>query len=148
LLDRLRPQLGGPVSLRCLGSLSVGGVLTQLGSEWLLLDEGAGREAFVVVSRLLWVAGLGPRATVLAGSSGLTSRLGLRHALRGIARDRSSVRLHLIDGSVLHGTLDRVGADFVELAVHAPGEPRRRSEVRDVVVVATTAVVALKRDGA
>jgi hypothetical protein len=66
--------------------------------------------------------------------------------LRGIVRDRSVVRLHLRDGVILDGTVDRVGGDFLELAMHAAGELRRRKEVREVMVVALAAVVALRRD--
>ncbi|HEU5269074.1 MAG TPA: hypothetical protein VFU36_04055, partial [Jatrophihabitans sp.] len=64
----------------------------------------------------------------------------------GIARDRSAVRLHLSDGTTLDGTVDRAGADFVELAVHPVGEPRRRSAVSQTVLVASAAVVALRRE--
>jgi len=67
--------------------------------------------------------------------------------LRGIARDRSAVRLLLRDGSALAGTVDRVGADFVELAAHPAGELRRRVEVRDVLVVPTAALAVVRREG-
>ena len=72
------------------------------------------------------------RSAAVPGSAGpVESRLTCARAA-GIARDRSAARLHLVDGSDLDATLDRVGADFVEVAAHAPGEVRRRSEVRDV----------------
>ena len=68
------------------------------------------------------------RYSAVPGSDGVVeSRLGLRPALRGIARDRSTVRLHLVDGSPsLDATIDRVGADFVDVAALAAGEARRR----------------------
>jgi hypothetical protein len=65
--------------------------------------------------------------------------------LRGVARDRSPVRLHLRDGGTVEATIDRVGADFVEAATHAPGEPRRRPDVREVELVPLAAVVAVRR---
>jgi hypothetical protein len=74
------------------------------------------------------------------------SKLGLRHILRGVARDRSVLRVHLIDETVVDGTIDRVGSDFVEIAVHAAGEIRRQSEVREVLVVALSAIAAIRRD--
>jgi hypothetical protein len=73
------------------------------------------------------------------------SRLGLRHVLRGIARDRSAVRISLIDGTAIDGTIDRLGADFVEVAQHAAGELRRRDQVRDVVLVPLSALAVVRR---
>jgi hypothetical protein len=55
------------------------------------------------------------------------------------------VSLQLSDGTSLAATLDRVGADFVEAAVHAPGEARRAAAVRDVLVVPMSALVAVRR---
>ena len=66
--------------------------------------------------------------------------------MRAVARDRSGVRLYLVDGTVIAATLDRVGADFVEAAIHPTGEPRRHSGVRDVQLVAFTALAAVRRE--
>jgi hypothetical protein len=86
------------------------------------------------------------RSSAAPGSAGLVeSRVGVRHLLRAIARDRSAVRVHVADGSTMDATIDRVGADFVEVATHLPGEPRRRADVRDVVTLPLTAVVAVRR---
>jgi hypothetical protein len=42
------------------------------------------------------------------------------------------------------GTIDRVGADFIEVAVHAAWEPRRASAVRLVALVPLTAIVLVR----
>ena len=73
------------------------------------------------------------------------SRLTLRSALRGLVRDRSAVQVRLVDARMITGTLDRVGADFVELAEHAAAEPRRRADVRDVLVLPLAAIVLIRR---
>ena len=84
--------------------------------------------------------------TVVGAAPGaVEARLGLAHAVRGIARDRSGVRLLLRDGRSLGGTLDRAGADFVEFASHPAGEARRPAAVREVVVVAYSAIAAVCR---
>ena len=81
------------------------------------------------------------------GSAGqVFARLGLGHALRGIARDRLPVQLWLTDGSVVCGTVDRVGADFLEVTEHGTGEPRRRGDVTGVRTV-PFAALAMVRSG-
>jgi hypothetical protein len=146
LVDRLRGADNLAVRVGCLGGVSVRGTVEAVGAGWLLLDEGSGREALIRLEAVTTVAGLGRQSGVPREQGAVESRLGLRHALRAVARDRSSVRAGLIDGGTVDGTLDRVGADFVELAVHPPGEARRRSGVRKVLVVPLTALAVLSRD--
>jgi len=117
----------------------------RVGPDWLLLRDDVGREAVVPLAALLGVRGL-TRFSAAPGSGGVVaSRLGLRHALRGIARDRSAVRLELVDGTSVDATIDRVGADFVEVAVHGAGEARRRQDVREVEVIPLAALAAVRR---
>jgi hypothetical protein len=134
------------VRLQLTAGAALAGTLARVGADWLLLDEGAGREAVVTLAALRGVGGLGRHSAVPGSQGRVAARLTLRGALRGIARDRSAVRLHLVDGDVLDATLDRVGADFVEAARHAPGEPRRRGEVREVSLVPFAAIAAVRRD--
>ena len=145
LVDRLQTAVGSVVRLQCAGGLQLRGTLRRTGSEWLLLDEEPAGQALVVLASVLMVGGLG-RLSAVPGSEGIVaSRLGIRSALRGIVLDRSPVRVHLSAGEALMGTLDRVGADFVELATHPGGETRRRGEVREVLVVATNNLTAVRR---
>jgi hypothetical protein len=145
LHDRLRPATGSAVRARCRGGLAVAGIISRVGAEWLLLDEGGNREALVVTATLISVSGLGRLSAVPDTEGVVESRLGLRHALRGIARDRSTAAVHLIDGTTTDGTIDRIGADFVEIAAHAAGGLRRRGDVRDVLVVPLSAIAAVRR---
>ncbi len=145
--QRLRAATGAAVRVRLAGELTVSGALRRCGPDWLLLDEGGGREALIALAAVLTVGGLTRAAAAPQNPSAVQARLTLRHVLRGIVRDRSPVRLHLRDATVLDATLDRVGADFVDVALHAPGEARRRTEVHDVQLIALAAVAMVRRGG-
>jgi hypothetical protein len=144
LADRLRAS-PGRTRLQLRGGLHLSGSLRHVGSDWLLLSEEAGGEAVVLWPAMCTAVGVG-RHTVSSTDGPVAARLGVRSALRGIARDRSGVRIALIDGSTVAGTIDRVGADFLEVAVHAVGELRRRADVREIQVIALGAVAAVRRD--
>lgn len=146
LVDRARAAAGGRVSVRALGVGPIEGVLRQVGSQWLLLDEDGGRQAVLPLAAVLSLTGLTVWSAVPGSGGQVFARLGLGSALRGIARDRAPVTVSLLDGSVLSGTLDRVGADFVELSTHAAGEVRRRERVTSVCAV-PFAALALVRSG-
>jgi hypothetical protein len=144
-IDRLRAGGAGAVRLRVCGARTLSGAIRRIGADWLLLGEETGREALVPLSGVLGVRGLGRHAVAPGAADVVASRLPLRSALRGIARDRSAVRVELVDGTALDATIDRVGADFVEVATHAAGELRRRGEVRDVEVIPTAGIAAIRR---
>jgi hypothetical protein len=143
--DRLRVAVGSPVQVRLAGGLAVSGTLARVGVDWLLVDEEAGRETVLALAAVVTFGGLGRSAAAPGSEGAVHARLSFRSALRGIARDRSPVRLHLIDGTAVDTTLDRVGADFVDIALHASGELRRRGEVRGVRTVPIAAIVAIRR---
>jgi hypothetical protein len=143
LCDRLAAALGRPLRLRCVAGFAVTGRLAHVGSDWLLVDEGSGREALVALAAVIAVSGVGRHAVDVAADGVVATRLGVRHALRGIARDRSVVRVGLMDGTTLVGTIDRVGQDYVDLAVHP--EIRRRREVVEFVVAGVHALVTVRR---
>lgn len=145
--DRLRAAVGMPLRIRAAGSVAVAGTVVRVGPDWALVDEGAGRETVLVLAQLVSVRGLARFSATPDSGSVVESRLGIRHALRGIARDRSAVRLHLSDATTVDATIDRVGADFVEVATHAAGEARRRQDVRDAELVPIAHLVAVRRAG-
>jgi hypothetical protein len=72
------------------------------------------------------------------------SRLDLRRALRGLARDRAVVQVILDDGAALTGTLDRVGADYVEMAEHPADQLRRSEAVQGVRAVVLEAIAVVR----
>jgi len=144
LVDRLRPATGHPLVVQTAGSITVRGTLSGVGPDWLLLTEGAGVEVLVPLAAVHSITGLGARSMEPGSEGQVAARLALGHALRGIARRRAAVAVTLADGSVVHGTLDRVGADFVELAEHPPGEPRRSDAVRRVRTVPLWALAGVR----
>jgi hypothetical protein len=74
---------------------------------------------------------------------GVTDRLGLPFVLRDLCRRRSALELHVPEG-VLHGTIDRVGRDHFDVALHEPGTPRRESAVAAYRVVAMDRVALVR----
>lgn len=144
LADRLRGTRGWSLTITCRGAAEVTGRLVEVGVDWLLLVDDLRREVLVATAAVSAVAGLGARTTVTGELGAVERRLDLRRALRGLARDRAPVQCILDDGSVLSGTVDRVGADFLELAEHAADEPRRRGSVIRVRAVVLSAVVLVR----
>src|SRR5262245_19339619 len=118
-----------------MGAGLVCGRLHEAGAGWMLLVEHSGREVLVCLQAVMWVVGLGASSTSPGSEGRVGARLDLRYALRGIVRDRAPVQVALVDGTMLYGTLDRVGADFMELAEHSQGEARRATAVYRVVTV-------------
>jgi hypothetical protein len=64
--------------------------------------------------------------------------------LRAIARDRTPVAVLLRDATTVAGTLDRVGADYIDVAEHAPQEPRRSGAVVRARTIPFAAVAAVR----
>jgi len=145
LVDRLRPAVGQPVAVRVLGAVVIEGELTAVGPDWLLLTEIAGREALLATHAVLSIGGLAAQSANPESEGKVAARLTLAFALRAVVRDRSAVMLSYIDGSTTTGTLDRVGADFVEIAEHPPGEARRRGVVRGVRTVPLGSLAMVRR---
>jgi hypothetical protein len=109
-----------------------------------LITEPTGAELLIPQAAVAAVGGAGTlsEATV----SVVEARLDLASAVRGIARRRAAVRVRLLDGTELVGTVDRVGADALDLAMHPAGEPRRSGAVRQVVIVPLASVASVRAD--
>jgi hypothetical protein len=143
-VDRLRAALGSEIAVNALGLGAASGRVVDVGPDWLLLAEPPGRDLLLRQAAILAVTGLG-LPTVEPGREGrVAARLDLRFALRAIARDRSPVTVVLVDGSLIPGTIDRAGADFLEIAEHALGDARRPGVVRTVHTVPVTALAGVR----
>ncbi|MGW9404549.1 hypothetical protein ACWGQ2_11360 [Arthrobacter sp. NPDC055585] len=140
LTARLRAQRGRTLRVHLgIPGGPLQGVLKQLGDSWFLLESASGAHV-VPVHAVQMIEGMDR----YADSSVPAVQLKLASALRGLARDRYPVDLHLRGAQpAQHGSIDRVGQDFLELAVVEPGEPRRRGNVAAVAVVPLAWIAAV-----
>lgn len=145
LADRLRSVEGHRVDLAVLGAGTVSGILRRVGAGWLLLAAAPEPEVLVSLAAVGAVGGLSAATESARDRGAVEDAFDLRKALRGLAVDRAAVRVVLMDGTAFDGTLDRAGADYVELAEHPVGEPRRQGTVRSVRTVVIDAVALVAR---
>ncbi|MBM3689498.1 MAG: hypothetical protein FJW80_07575 [Actinobacteria bacterium] len=139
LLDRLRAA--NAVVIEVAGHGPIEGVVAEVGRDVVVIDASDGTWAIVLggISAVTGLAEVAERATAVSG------RLGLACVARSWSRERAVVRIHRWASAPLDGTIDRVGADHVDLAEHDPGVPRRGEQVRRSVVVPLAAISALRR---
>lgn len=146
LRDRLLAlkNAGAPVRLTITSGEVLPVTIATIGRDWLAGDiaDGSVRARQCIVP-LFAVAGITLASEQVAASlaagaaeeTGLAARLGLAFILRDLCRRRRAVDVVL--GTIqVHGTIDRVGRDHFDLAVHDPAEPRRASAVSHYRVVA------------
>ncbi|MDO8108598.1 hypothetical protein Q6348_15475 [Isoptericola sp. b441] len=137
VVDRLRAQ-SGQVDVLLRDGSSVSGAVSDAGPTWFLLADGP-REHLVPTAAAVAVGGLTDRVEPSAGA--VLSRLGLGHVLRGLAQDRTVVRVRAA-GLVLVGRVDAVGSDHVDLAAVAADTLRPTGHRR---AVATALIDVLTR---
>ncbi len=117
---------------------------TGFGRDWLsgtVVDESSRRAQVIIPLRSIGsiildrdqlAESLTPLPQVPAGR--LADRLGITFVLRDFGRRRCAVDLVTALGTV-HGTIDRVGRDHCDIAVHDQGTPRRDSAVTQYRIV-------------
>ncbi len=144
LADRLRGALNREIAVLLSSGMRVSGVLAHVGSEWIVLNE-APQQWLVPCSAAVSYQGVGRH---VLQTTGVRARVGLASALRGLARDRSEVTVHLAMAGAqeraLFGVIDRVGKDHFDLAVTSAGEARRQSNVSSVITVPFASLAALR----
>ncbi|MBB5632617.1 hypothetical protein BKA04_000840 [Cryobacterium mesophilum] len=156
--DRLWALHEHSAGARYLVRLDVGGSLIRiapsgLGKDWLsgsVVGEAEHRIQVIVPLRSI-------RGIILdrdqtsnsvavpsrAGHTGLSVRLGMAFVLRDLCRRRCELDLVLV-GATVHGTIDRVGRDHVDIAVHEAGTPRRSSAVAQYRIVPIDQVLLVR----
>jgi hypothetical protein len=126
--------------------------IATTGRDWFAADliEESARQSQVVVP-FTAVSGLVLRERQVPGSvksapvddRALTARLGLAFVLRDFARRRRALEIVSLTGQ-FHGTIDRVGRDHFDVAVHEPNTPRRQSSVTQFRVVLFTQIAFIR----
>lgn len=143
LLSRLRSNVGRQVSVRLVGGGSASGKVERLGVDWVLL--ACPQEVVVPLAAIATAANLPWDAVSPAGIEVVASRLSLSSVFRSMAVDRARVTVLLRDQSSVSGTPDRVGRDFVDIAVHHEDEAPRADRVSMRTTIAFAAVSAVTR---
>lgn len=145
------------ITLELTGGQRLPATLQDLGADWVAAEQAEGATARRALSLvpLHAIAGLTmDHGMLLAGleerpaeEPSLRDRMTLGFVLRDLARRRVAVRLDLAHDGEVHGTIDRAGADHLDLAIHDAGEARRIGAVREFRIVPFSAILRLRPVG-
>lgn len=123
----------------------------SVGKDWLQASVGT-RDRQEVIVPLSAVAAVALTQTQVDWSLDevgsheprLLDRLTIAFLLRDLARRRSGVFVRTRSGR-WSGTIDRVGRDHLDLAVHEPGSVRRTRDVEQIRLIAFSELVVVER---
>ena len=145
---------GTPPSIEFADGTVVVAAVTGVGADWVALDPGTRTGAVLVPLHAVVAIGM-PHADLLRSArpsaarapSALAERMTLGFVLRDVSRRRLAVTVHLVGGRALTGTIDRAGADHLDIALHEAGAPRRSDAVRGHRLVPFAALAWVRIDG-
>lgn len=125
----------------------------SIGRDWLVGELRGPRRGSCVVP-LAAIASVLPTAGQLArsvtgGSASeapvaISARLGLTFVLRDLCRRRTALEVITACVGGVHGTIDRVGRDHIDVAEHEVGAPRRAAAVTRVRMLPLSELVLLR----
>lgn len=141
-LDRLRGAVGQQVTLRLAGDERVVLQVATVGPAWIGGTDGAG--SVIVPSSAVQV--IEQRLSAVVEEASASARLmRIGSVYRTLSRARVPVLVRGASGATLaEGTVDRVGADHLEVSVHARDELRRQGAVRGSAIVPFAAVTMVR----
>jgi hypothetical protein len=142
---------GSTVTAVLTDATRVRGRLCAVGADWAAVHphEAAGLSLLPSHAVELWSLDHGALLTSGAAAeplSPLRERMTFGFVVRDLARRRSGVTLRTRSGAVLAGTIDRAGADHLDLALHDAGSPRRARAVTGFRVVPFASVLSIGTD--
>lgn len=152
---RILCSASASASIELAGGLRLPVRLRALGADWVaaavaLVDRGSRAQTtrLIPLEALRGVSVdhglLLSTLEAVDGTTTLRERMTLGFMLRDLARRRIPVRVLTVDGTDLHGTVDRAGADHLDLALHDPDEPRRASAVRGFRIIPLGAIASVE----
>lgn len=141
------------IGLELTDGTTLSGTVTRVGSDWVAVTVEGGSSGTVWIVPLAAVATMALATQQLLGSvrgahpgGALAQRMSLGFVVRDLVRRRIPVTVHLVTGRALSGTIDRAGADHLDLALHEIGAVRRADQVRGFRIVPFAAVAAMRLD--
>lgn len=151
LVDRERSS--SPASFELTGGTLVEAEVSGVGADWVALEPAERAGAFIVpltalIAIRLSHAELLRTARTVPAAAPLADRMTFGFVLRDLVRRRVPVTIHLDRDRTLTGTIDRAGADHLDLALHELAAPRRTEAVTGYRIVPLTAVSAVRLDSA
>lgn len=133
-----------------LGGGTAHGRVARVGADWVAVVAGDARAGTATIVPLWAIAHIAaPADAVLASvrsarpGAASARRMGFGFVLRDLVRRRIPVSLQLPDAQTLTGTLDRAGADHLDVALHDAGAPRRPENIAGYRIVPFAAVRAV-----
>lgn len=147
---------GHPIRVRLVSGPAIRVRPKTFGKDWLagdLVEESSRRSECILplnaIAGLILTAGQVEDSLDSIAEDGarstprLSDRIGLAFVLRDLCRRRKNVELQT-PGDLLHGTIDRVGRDHLDLAVHEPGSSRREPNVLSYRIIPLAAVLLIR----
>ncbi|GAA4762613.1 hypothetical protein [Citricoccus nitrophenolicus] len=133
LADRLRGALGAPLTVLLIDGQRLQLTVSTVGSSWV---GGSDRTGSLVLNLDAVAAIDSPLPVTAPQDSPGRRNLGVGFLYRSLSRARAGVVVSGLEGRVLgEGTIDRVGLDHLDLAVHPRDEQRRGRNVRGLRVI-------------
>ncbi|UNK69680.1 hypothetical protein [Microbacterium sp. H1-D42] len=155
LRDRLQAMVGSEstVLLELLSGERWEAPFRVVGADWI--GVSASGDARLRIVPLTAICSFGVDHGILLASltsapsdTDLRGRMSFGFVLRDIARRHTPVTIGMQNGDPLQGSIDRAGADHLDLALHDANEPRRTRGVRGFRSIPFTAVSWVRVEGA
>lgn len=127
---------------------------TTFGRDWLaadLLDSGGNDPQCLIPFTAIAAVILDPEQVPVSlepeseSTARLVDRIGLPFVLRDLCRRRKTLGVQTALGTVT-GTIDRVGREHLDLAVHSRGTARRAAEVQQYRIVPLAQIQLVRLD--
>ncbi|SJN31070.1 hypothetical protein FM104_07250 [Microbacterium esteraromaticum] len=154
LHERLRSMAGDQsrLLLELTGGERWDASMQTIGADWIGVCAGDDRRLRLIPVTAIESAAV-DHGTLLSSVAdtrvepGLRARMSFGFILRDLARRRGPVTIGTRGADPVQGTIDRAGADHLDLALHDLSEPRRTRSVRGFRMIPFTAIAWVRIEG-